>query len=333
MPDPLWTELVRIASRSPSTHNTQGWRLTEHGEDGVALHFDHDRTLPAEDRDGAFNIVNMGVFVRALEIAAAARGRRLAWTFEISDDGAPSDHTRVARLDLEEGSVPGDAALLEAFQRRRTGRFPYDGRPIPVADLERLAALVAEGGHSFGWTQDPARIRRLMELNADAIADDLQVASIRDELRAWTRFTRGEAERTRDGLWAACMNQSGVGLWMTYAFPWVLRLAPVRAVATRRYLATQGGTATIGWIAGSIDDRTAQFEAGRVLLDWWLELTGLGIDMLPYGSLYTRPEAHRAVADEIGEPAWWILVRMGYGRVPPKSYRLDPETLWIGRNG
>lgn len=335
MSDPLWSELVGIASRSPSTHNTQGWRLAPAEGGDVTLHFDHRRTLPAEDASGAFNIVNMGVFVRALEIAAASRGRRLEWTFDPSDEGSPVGHTRVARLALAEGraGAPDADGLLELFDRRRTGRFPYDGRPIPVAGLQRLAALVAERGHRFGWTQDPAQIRRLMELNADAIAEDLQVAPIRRELRAWTRFTRAEAERTRDGLWAACMNQSGLGLWTTYAFPWVLRIGAVRRMATRRYLASQGGTATIGWIAGAIDDRRSQLEAGRLLLDWWLDLTDLGIDMLPYGSLYTRPEAYRATADEIGEGSWWILVRMGYGEAPPRSYRLGSDELWLRGDG
>lgn len=346
MPDPVWTDLVRIAGRSPSTHNTQGWRLVDEGDAGVTLCFDHARTLPAEDRTGAFNMVNMGVFVRALEIAAAAAGNALSVALEIGDDGAPAEHTRVARLTLVNGAggAAGDgsrfptsasgaarspAELLDLLERRRTGRFPYDGRPVPDVDLERLAAVVERGGHRFGWTHDPDRIRRLMELNADTIADDLQEAPIRRELRAWTRFTRAEAERTGDGLWAACMNQSGAQLRFTYAFPWILRFGWVRRMASRGYLQSQGGTATMAWMAGSLDDRSAQFETGRTMLDWWLELTALGIDMLPYGSLYTRPEAYRAAADEIGVPDWWIIVRLGYGPEPPRSFRLDPESLWL----
>ena len=324
-----WPAIVRIASASPSTHNTQGWRLRRDAPDRATLFFSHARTLPAEDRTGAFNVVNMGVFVRALELAAASLGRTLEYDFGLGETDAPEGHTRVAGLRLG-GVRPPDAAGAALMTRRRTGRFPYDGRPVPDEDLRSLRAVVEPAGHRFGWTHDPELIGSIMELNADTIADDLQERPIREEVRAWTRFTRRQAERTGDGLWAACMNQGPLGLWLTYRFPWVLRAAPVRRAASKRDLASQGGTATIAWISGAIEERWQQLETGRMMLDWWLRLTERGVAMLPYGSLYTRRSAYREVAGLIGEDDWWIVVRLGYGPAPPRSFRLAPEALWIG---
>lgn len=329
MPESRWRGIVAIAGRCPSTHNTQGWRVRANDDDTLTLFFDRRRTLPDEDTDGAFNIVNMGVFTRGMEIAAAAQGYGLRYTFALDEAGEPRRYTKVATLALDGNASDEDAAMLEPFERRRTARIPYDGRRIPEDHLQALKVIAAGRDQLFAWTQDPNEVRWHLELNVETIIDDLQSRPIRREIELWTRLTRGHAERARDGLWARCMNQKPLDLWMGFRFPWMLKLPVLHGMFKRMYLRTQAGTPAVGWLVGSVGEREQQFELGRFMLDWWLEVTKRDVFVLPFGSVYTNPASHALAGERIGAPNFWIIMRMGYCDPPPKSFRLDPDDLWI----
>ena len=326
-PRAIWRRIAEIAAQSPSTHNTQGWRVRVESERTAVLFYDRERTLPAEDVNGDFNIINMGIFVRGMEIGAAAHGLRLTWSYALDESEDGASYVRVARLALDAGDDKHSAPLLTPFLLRRTSRIPYDGRPVDSQAMGDLRALARERGHRFGWTQDPESVRWLMELNAETIADDLQVPAIRQELHRWMRFTRREAELKADGLWTACLNEnSGLAWYMTRA-PQILRLNFVRRTLRNSYLGAQAGTPAIGWIAGDIRTREQQFAAGCFLLDFWVRLTAWGLYIMPYGSLYTNSQSNKEVGLDTGDPDFWMIFLMGYGPVPPKSFRLPIEHL------
>ena len=331
-PDQIWHRIVAIAAQSPSTHNTQGWRVKTESERTATLLYDRQRTLPAEDVNGDFNINNMGVFTRAMEIGAATHSHRLKYDFEL-DESTDSRYVPVASLSLDPSRVDSSADVLEPFLLRRTSRVPYDGRQVGDLALVELRDLARVGGHRFSWTQEPSEVRWAMELNAETIADDLQVPAIREELRRWIRLTRGEAEAKADGLWTECLNESSGIAWSMTRAPQVLRLSLARRIARDVYLKTQAGTPAIGWVAGDIRTRTGQFEAGRFLLDFWTTLTARDIYMMPYGSLYTNQASNAQVGERTGDPDFWLIFRMGYGPVPPKSYRLPVEELVLNGTG
>ena len=324
-----WHAIAEIAGKSPSTHNTQGWRFAIHSAAEATLCYDVTRTLPAEDIHGDFNIVNMGIFARGVEIAAASMGYGIETEFALDESDEAGRYKPVATLRLHQGGDEGDAELLAPFLKRRTSRIPYDGRTLEKRPLTDLRKRMANQGHGFSWTDDAEAVKWIMELNAETIADDLQSPPVRRELHSWTRVTQREAQKSGDGLWARCMNQHGVLLWYMTKFPRTLRIAAFRRFFKRAYLATQAGTPAIGWIEGGLRTRQQQFQAGRVALDFWVRLTQFDIQMLPFGSLYTNQASHAQVAGRTGAPEFWLIFRMGYGPVPPKSYRLPTSALFV----
>ena len=238
-------------------------------------------------------------------------------------------YVQVATLSLDRGKDHYDSSLLTSFLTRRTSRIPYDGRRIDERDLEQVREWVHAHGHYFAWTQNLEEVRWFLELNADTIAEDLQVCAVRQELHHWMRFTKQQAERERDGLWATCMNQNGALLWYMTKYPKILRINWIERFFKRNYSKTQAGTPAIGWIEGGIETREEQFEAGRLVLDFWIKLTELRVQMLPFGSLYTNPASNKEVGKRTGAPRFWLIFRMGFGQVPPESFRLPPEQLFI----
>ena len=324
------TQSLRSLRKSPSTHNTQGWRLAVHSASEATLSYDHARTLPAEDIHGDFNIINMGIFARAAEIAAASLDNRIETEFAIDESYVVGRYKPVAKLHLHRGGNPGDAELLPSFLNRGTSRIPYDGRNLDERHLLDLQEWVATHGHQLSWTDDAEAVKWFIELNAETIAEDLQSPPVRRELHRWTRVTQRQAKKSGDGLWARCMNQNGVLLWYMTKFPRILRVGAFRRFFKRRYLATQEGTPAVGWIEGSLRTREQQFQAGRIVLGFWIRLTQFNIRMLPYGSLYTNQASNTQVGGRTGAPGFWLIFRMGYGPLPPESYRLPTSSLFIG---
>ena len=327
--DKIWRSIIEIARRSPSTHNTQGWKIAVVSPREAELLYDSERTLPAEDINGDFNIINMGIFTRGAEIAAASMGYDLLYDFPMQPLHPPSRYTRIANLSLRNAVHAQSVSLLPLFLKRRTSRIPYDGRPINEEHVRVLQQSAHDRGHQFSWTQNPEDVRRIMELNADTISEDLQRGDVRNELHQWMRFTDREAREKGDGLWTRCMNQNSLLAWFTTINPTLLQFGWIKRCARAYYLKTQSGTPAIGWIAGSIATRREQFEAGRFFLDFWLELTRHGIWILPYGSLYTNPASNKQIGEQIGAPNFWLIFRMGYGATPPQSFRLPTEELFL----
>src|SRR5205823_1582965 len=95
----------------------------------------------------------------------------------------------------------------------------------------------------------------------------------------------------------------------------------------RRYREQVGPVATLGYLAGAFWDPADAFEAGRMLIRWWLECTRFGLYIHPYGNLMThRPTAAR-VAEELAVNDVWLVFKIGRSPTPPASLRRSFEEL------
>jgi hypothetical protein len=321
-----WAELVEDARRAPSPHNTQPWLVEATDEDHALLLCRAERLLPVEDPDGRFLTCGMGIFAEALRVAAQARGLTLADQFLAPDLSAgATGEVAIAPLSLSPGAT--ETGGRDALLRRRTSRLPYDGRPAAEEALAELAAVAARFGHTARFSSDLDFIAWVLELNAATVFYDLAEDDRRAEIRRWTRTSESEAALLADGFSPRCMGFPGVLLRLFFDHHRAIRR--FEPLLKRLYLRQMRGTATVGWIAGPWGTSEEWYRAGRMLLRFWLTLTGHGLDLQPFGSVITNPRAHARLDERLGKETEevWLLLRIGYGAEPPPSARLPLEAF------
>ena len=321
----VWTQLVEDARFAPSPHNTQPWRVRPRSEHEADLEVPVERLLPVEDPDGRFLTAGVGIFLEALDVAAAARGLALRYEPLYPQLGVHAvEPCLAARMRLE---PRGDeqAAPVELLHRRRTARGRYDGRAAPEEALDELAAIGREFGHEVRFTSDPALVDWIVGLNADTLFEDMREDDRRAEIAAWTHFSDRRAERAGDGFSPTCLGFAGPLVRLLFRYHRLCEPAPIRALLRRLYLRGTGGAATVGWIAGPWTTPAEQLEAGRMLMRLWLAVTSHGLYLHPFGSVITNPVSHARLADRITVDAQagelWLLLRLGFCAEPPRSAR------------
>jgi hypothetical protein len=328
---PAWTELLEVARWAPSPHNIQPWRIRVMSEEESELLCAPDRLLPETDPTGRFTTVGLGIFVETLAIAARASGADVAAEF----DDAPlrtgaTRPIRVARLRLVAAATPEELAP-DLIRRRRTSRLPYDGRPVSEAALGALERVAREWGQCLSASSDPELVRWVLALNRETLFFDLTDERARREVGSWMRFSDGAAARTRDGFAPAALGFPG---WLLYAFfhaRRVFELPVIRAAVRRAYDRTMRGTRTVAWLQGPFEGPEHWVGAGRMLARSWLTLTEHGVCLHPFGSIITNADANARLRARIAHDetrgTLWLVMRLGYGAEPPRSFRLETDEL------
>ena len=326
-----WSDWLEVARYAPSGHNTQPWLLDALSDADADLYYVPHRLLPVEDTTGRFSACFLGVFVEALNVAAAGDGRHVVLASEPpSIDLRPGPEPRLyGRLHAAEGVTTSlDRGLL---LRRRTSRLRYDGHPAPQAALDDLSRVAAPFGHEAHFFADRDMVEWVVGLNADTLFDDLEEDDRREEIGAWTRFTNRGAARTRDGFSPRCLGFPGPLLWLFFDHHRVIRGRRRRQLLRRVYLRSMRGTVQVGYLKAVWRTPEQCFDSGRMLMRFWLELARHGLVMQPFGSVITNERSHTALVEKLGsseaEDEIWLLFRFGYSATPPASDRLAPTEL------
>jgi hypothetical protein len=116
------SEVVGLACRAPSVHNTQPWRLVaENGELRVFL--DPHRVPHATDPSGRESVISCGALLHHLGVAAAAAG----WKANVARFPNPNELDHLATIDFRRQELVSEAdqARAGAILRRRTNRLPF----------------------------------------------------------------------------------------------------------------------------------------------------------------------------------------------------------------
>ena len=323
--DNRWQALIEAASSAPSPHNTQPWLVRALSATEAELHAPAERTLPHTDADGAFMTSALGIFVEALDIAAASSGLAVEADCLFPKLGAGSEHCPLfARLRLVPRTAP-PRFEGELLARRRTARGAYDGRPADERALLALEAVAEEAGHRVRFTSVPETVDWFVGLNADTLFYDLADDRTRAEIGRWVRKSEREARRTRDGFSPACLGFPALLVNLFFFHHRLFANRPARALVRRLFLHSTRGTATVGWIQGPWSSPEDWFEAGRMFLRFWLELTRHNLFLQPFGSVITNPTAHALMTDKLNvdrsDGEVWLLLRIGYCEPPPRSLR------------
>jgi hypothetical protein len=309
-----YRQLIADAAAAASSHNTQPWRFhLEADAARIAILPDHARRCPVVDPDDHHLWASLGCAAENLRISAAAHGIAAHATYS----GGPPRGGLLVTLSRSAGRIP---VLAAAIAERQCTRGPYDGRPVPSCDIDDLAdAATSQSGNVIVIT-DPRRMRQVAEYVADANRQQLHDAAFVRELMAWVRFTRAEAERTRDGLWSRAAGRPEVPRWLAAPFIRVLFSARTQSRLDRVRIASSSGLAVF---TSHADDVHAWIAAGQRYERFALEATRLGIRQ----AFVNQPVEVPAVR---GQFARWLgltrgrvdfIVRFGYGPTLPKSLR------------
>jgi len=333
----MWHDLLGTAIHAPSPHNVQPWRVRICSDSEADLFIEKRRTLPKEDVTGSFIILTMGLFIEALNFLARNRSCKLE--FELYQE--PSQFTAeiigrsqaellpFARLTLkasEEGPSPYDD---ENFLTRRTSRISLLPRGVPDEAKSALSDVSNHWRQRYEQITEPESIEEILRCNTKALFEDLNSPYYHDEIVDWFRFTARSSLRTRDGLDYRCMNSARIPFWSVARMPWLLQLPIARGIFAKIYRSQLGTIPTIGMLSGPFWRPEDAFEAGRFLMNFWLELTKHDLYIHPFGNLVTNGAAADWCREKMGLSDIWLVFKIGYSEEPPKSYRRPLEEVLV----
>jgi hypothetical protein len=333
----VWRTLLETARYSPSPHNVQPWRLRVLSDDTADLLIEKHRTLPKEDTTGSFIILSMGIFIEALSMAAEKNSFKLTFQWYQSPSAftperiakAEGEMLPFAKLTLERGSTGESVYHNALFLTRRTSRISYLPQLLPDEAVEVLSKLARTWGQTYAQVTEPETIEKILKRNIEAVFEDLNEPRYHDEIVEWFRFTSRSARATRDGLDYRCMNSSRISFWLAARVPRLMKYPLTRQVLQKVYRRQLGNVPTIGMLAGPFWAPESAFDAGRFLLRFWLELAKHDLYIHPYGNLVTNQGAAESCLQLLGVPQAWLIFRIGFSTVPPRSYRRTVEEVLI----
>lgn len=191
------------ATRAPSVHNTQPWRMVIAG-DTLEIRSDRSRQLTVLDPYGRQLLLSCGCALFNARVSLAASGVGVV----VRRFPDPEQPDLLARLTVEAGCEPDMSitGLEPAIDRRQTNRRTFSPEPVPVGLLDRfVAAGVAEGADVLALIRPEDRLAAArLSQQADAIerADPAYLT----ELRAWTSTDPSRP----DGVPASVVPADGV---------------------------------------------------------------------------------------------------------------------------
>jgi hypothetical protein len=125
----LMHELVRYATLSPSSHNTQCWTFRLQDQ-AIVIAPDLARRCPSVDPDDHHLHVSLGCATENLAHAALAAGLNAEARFDSTGPGAITVHLEATRASV--------TPLFQAISERQCTRGDYDGKPVSADELRLL---------------------------------------------------------------------------------------------------------------------------------------------------------------------------------------------------
>lgn len=292
-------ELVALACRAPSVHNSQPWLWVADAE-SVSLFADHRRQLEYADPDGRDLVLSCGAALHHLKVVAAAAG----WHANIRRLPNPSNDSQLATVTFDADAVDERALrTVDVLRRRRTDRRTT--RPTPVAREALEPLLVAAGPFgvvAFAVVSASAR-SSVFGLLAEADATQRRDPAYLSEITAWVDRGPGEGiPSTNLVQHPPAVGDQGAS---TRFPPGLLEDTQAGAEQHRNALIT---------LCTSSDDVGSRIRAGEALSALLLTGEHLGLSLVPLSQATEVDRVRMLLQDELLEDAAHpqVLVRVGW---------------------
>jgi hypothetical protein len=183
-PTELQSELVRLATLAPSSHNTQCWRFAIESPQRISILPDTARHCPAVDPDDHHLYVSLGCAAENLAQGALAHGLKAQAAFD-----AQRDAIAVALEPTQASSTP----LFKAIAERQCTRREYDGRPLSGEDIALLTQAAASDSVELTLLTDKPAMERVLAFVVQGNTAQINDPAFVNELKAWIRFSSTDA--------------------------------------------------------------------------------------------------------------------------------------------
>jgi len=175
-------QVVALAVRAPSIHNTQPWSI--HADtDSLEVWADRNRQLPVTDPDGWALRVSCGALVFGLRLALVTYG----WdsTVTLLPDSHEPDLLAHVKLTEQRVATPLEQRLGRAVPLRRSNRYPFADSPVPKPVLEAISAAAAAENCWIRTLQDRIQVVQVAELVREASQHLTARPGYQEELTSW----------------------------------------------------------------------------------------------------------------------------------------------------
>ena len=306
----LLRELVRCATLAPSSHNTQCWKFGLQAQ-AITILPDFARRCPAVDPDDHHLFVSLGCAAENLVQAALAHGLKAEPHFDADRDAL--------RMSLQ-ATAPSASALFAAIAQRQSTRAEYDGKPLSVDELRLLERAAAGNGVQLLLLTERTALERTLEFVVQANTAQMNDKAFVDELKRWIRFSRSDAVRQGDGLYAASSGNPPLPSWLGR---WIFDFVFTPESENDKYARQVRSSAGVAVFIGPSNDKAGWIEAGRAYERFALQATALGVRTAhlnqPLEVASVRPQFASFVGAADKRPD--LVIRFGRGPVLPPSLR------------
>lgn len=296
----LGRDVVGVACRAPSVHNTQPWRWHVAG-DRIELYADRRRQLVVADPDGRDLLLSCGAALHHATVAAAARG----FATQVQRFPNDSDPDHLASLWLTPAGIT-PTALEDAriLQLRCTDRRRFTSWPVPDELLEQLAVEASDDPVVVLPVTEVATRLRTGLLVGRATASQQGDDALQAERRRWVGVSRA------DGIPRETLGQDHTALSDSQGAQLSLEAATPSRSAGEQLEGSDG----LVVVVSHNDDRGSQLRAGEVLSRFWLGATAAGLSVVPLSQVVEVAETRSALEQLLGRVPQ-ILMRVGWQQI------------------
>jgi hypothetical protein len=305
----LVRQVVELATRAPSVHNTQPWRFIA-GRSELDLYADRTRQLMVLDPTGRQLTISCGAALGIAELAVCALG------YSRSTDLLPNeDDDHLARLRIGPRAPAGadELALVREVGRRRTVRDRFDGVPLTMAEKATLDRDARAHGAWLQWLVSGSERVALAVLTDRADRVEHADSAMRAELGRWSRGDN--------------IADDGIGPSVLSDLPYGLRSSdvPLRdfsvpiaeaGIADPQQFPLPAERPDLALLCTRYDGPISWLHAGRALATVWLRATQLQLATSPVGQALDLPWTRRRLQAELGMAGSpQLVLRFGHAQL------------------
>lgn len=304
--------IVEYALKAPSGHNTQPWKF-ENTRDGIIIHPDFSRALPVVDSENYELYISLGCALENLLIAASQKRYQYTLHYPNSEKGR-------IKVELKNNeNIPADE-LFDYILNRQVTKSRYYNQTVSEFDLQKLKSCFNLDGVSVLILDGKRNFENIIPLIIEA--NNLQFSNMNfvNELVTWIRFSKSEAEKTKDGIWSATMGMPGLGRILGSLIMKNFVTAKSEAKRLTDFLNHTQGLAIF---ISDQNNSASWVKTGQAFQRLALTATSLGISHahlnMPCEELEVRKKLAKELNLENNHPL--LLIRYGYAEKMPYSFR------------